>query len=107
MPNRETFERDGDECSQCGNRDYRINIVYIGGTPYCTDCADEAEDRWTNHYFHCGQRWDDDWSCQCNDSCPVCHGEIEPYASTDNRDGSLVIHAQDVFDVARAIDPGC
>lgn len=55
---------------------------------------------WTNHYYHCGVQWDDQWSCQCNDECPVCYGEIEPYASTENDTGDLVIHAQDVYDAA-------
>lgn len=67
---------------------------------------EEAEDesRWTNHFFHCDMQWDDVWSCQCDDDCPKCHAEIEPYASTDNIDGSLVIHAQDVYDKVLAIE---
>ncbi len=32
-----------------------------------------------NHYAcPCGARWDDLWSCMCNDHCPVCDAEIEP-----------------------------
>lgn len=40
-------------------------------------------DRFTNRYRHCGVEWADDWSCQCNDECPVCGAEIEPYESED------------------------
>ena len=36
-----------------------------------------------NHYKHCGQIWIDTWSCMCNDRCPVCNREIEPYFSKD------------------------
>jgi hypothetical protein len=25
--------------------------------------------------------WTDSWSCACNDRCPVCRTEIEPYHS--------------------------
>jgi hypothetical protein len=36
-----------------------------------------------NFYRHeeCGTRWADLWSCGCNDECPKCGGEIEPYDS--------------------------
>lgn len=36
-----------------------------------------------NLYKHeeCGTQWADLWSCGCNDECPKCGGEIEPYVS--------------------------
>jgi hypothetical protein len=34
-----------------------------------------------NTYRHCGQSWRDEWSCACNDRCPVCNKEIEPAES--------------------------
>ena len=67
----------------------------------------EDESAWTNHYYHHGQQWDSEWSCQCNDECPVCHHEIEPYASTDNATGDLQIHNQTVNDLAEAGGPCC
>jgi hypothetical protein len=39
--------------------------------------------RFRNFYRHCGELWEDTWSCACNDECPVCGKEIEPYKSTD------------------------
>jgi hypothetical protein len=38
-----------------------------------------------NSYRHdeCGLGWTDEWSCACNDRCPECNAEIEPYASED------------------------
>lgn len=27
----------------------------------------------------CDEHWDDHWSCACNDKCPSCGKEIEPY----------------------------
>jgi hypothetical protein len=27
----------------------------------------------------CGTKWTDEWSCTCNDRCPKCRAEIEPY----------------------------
>jgi hypothetical protein len=36
-----------------------------------------------NFYKHegCGTHWADLWSCGCNDECPKCGAEIEPYVS--------------------------
>lgn len=44
--------------------------------------AEEIEEPlFENHYAHCNERWSDTWSCACNDECPVCRAEIEPYKS--------------------------
>jgi hypothetical protein len=32
-----------------------------------------------NFYRHCDRVWIDVWDCACNDECPVCRKEIEPY----------------------------
>lgn len=36
-----------------------------------------------NLYKHeeCGAHWADLWSCACDDKCPKCRAEIEPYFS--------------------------
>lgn len=39
------------------------------------------EPQFRNYYRHCGEEWEDVWSCACNDECPVCKAEIEPYQS--------------------------
>ena len=33
------------------------------------------------YYRHaeCQTSWTDEWSCACNDECPKCGAEIEPY----------------------------
>lgn len=31
----------------------------------------------------CGHEWKDTWDCVCNDRCPMCNTEIEPYESED------------------------
>ena len=37
-----------------------------------------------NFYVHCGETWEDDWSCGCNDMCPKCQTkDIEPYHSEE------------------------
>jgi hypothetical protein len=42
-----------------------------------------------NQYRHAdcpvqpGIEWDDEWSCACNDKCPACNAEIEPYESQE------------------------
>jgi hypothetical protein len=67
---------------------------------------EEDKDRYTNHYLcpNDSTRWDDNWSCMCNDRCPNCDAEIEPYASTDNRDQSETIHAPDVYQRANSVE---
>ena len=43
--------------------------------------------QWRNHYLcPCGNEWEDQWDCCCNDKCGNCNKEIEPYISDD---GSL------------------
>ena len=34
----------------------------------------------------CEVEWEDVWDCTCNDKCPECHAEIEPYKSIDAED---------------------
>jgi len=40
--------------------------------------------RYLNHYRcpYCQTEWEDEWDCACNDSCPHCNKEIEPYESS-------------------------
>jgi hypothetical protein len=38
------------------------------------------------NYYRCpvdNTHWADSWSCACNDKCPTCGREIEPYKSLD------------------------
>jgi hypothetical protein len=51
------------------------------------------------YYRHveCGVAWKDSWSCACNDRCPACGAEIEPYewddltVTTAETDGKWVV----------------
>lgn len=38
---------------------------------------------YVNTYEHCGETWQDEWDCMCNDRCPVCNHEIEPCESIE------------------------
>lgn len=31
----------------------------------------------------CGCEWDDEWDCMCNDRCPDCDAECEPFDSEE------------------------
>lgn len=44
-----------------------------------------VELKYLNHYEcdRCGAQWSDAWDCTCNDRCPSCNAEIEPYTSDD------------------------
>jgi len=39
--------------------------------------------KYANYYEHCGGIWIDAWNCMCNDRCPACDAEIEPFKSYD------------------------
>jgi hypothetical protein len=42
--------------------------------------------QWFEKYYHCpicDTEWTDEWSCLCNDKCPNCNAEIEPFDSVD------------------------
>ena len=57
----------------------------LGQIGKCDACQASSEPtQWTNHYqCSCGEHWDDTWDCCCNDECPACNSEIEPYISDD------------------------
>jgi hypothetical protein len=44
------------------------------------------------HHDECDASWVDEWSCACNDRCPVCDAEIEPYSYVDL---SVVVEPRD------------
>lgn len=48
-----------------------------------SDLGFDEPARFRNHYQHCDTEWADEWSCACNDRCPSCDSEIEPYTSED------------------------
>jgi hypothetical protein len=54
------------------------------GTDFIVESSAEFEDgksRFRNFYRHCEVSWDDEWSCTCNDECPECGVEVEPFES--------------------------
>lgn len=49
-----------------------------------TQAAEVAKTIWTNHYLcDCGEEWFEQHECCCNDRCPACRKEIEPFISND------------------------
>ena len=56
---------------------------------------------WCRNFYHCtdcGTHWEDEWSCCCDDECPVCgSGDWSPYESEDltflveKEDGQFVV----------------
>jgi hypothetical protein len=49
-----------------------------------TSAAENSTVRYLNQYrcSCCQTEWEDVWDCGCNDRCPDCNKEIEPYEST-------------------------
>ena len=91
-------EKDIEQCENCGRIKKSFmhncdssNYDEIYGCPKCDDkcafCDMNAEPvmRFRNFYRHeeCGTEWDDVWDSMCNDECPDCGAEIEPYDSEE------------------------
>jgi len=44
----------------------------------------EEEKKYLNYYkCECGEEWEDEWSCTCDDRCPKCNSPMSPYKSED------------------------
>jgi len=56
-----------------------INQPIVG-----TTAIENSTVRYLNQYRcpYCQTEWEDVWDCACNDRCPDCNKEIEPYEST-------------------------
>lgn len=41
-----------------------------------------------NHYYceDCDEEWSSEWDCACDDHCPQCWREIEPFDSDEVED---------------------
>ena len=51
----------------------------------------EVAAKYINHFIHCHTHWTDTWDCTCDDDCPICHWEIEPFASAEiDENGNVV-----------------
>ncbi len=61
-----------EHCRHC-----KSPIAECGGKTFVSHyvCSGDAESR-TQHE---PVEWSDTWCCACNDRCPVCDAEIEPY----------------------------
>lgn len=64
--------------------------------------AEEEKQQFLNKYAcPCGETWEDQWSCACNDRCPSCNKEIEPYVSVklvNFNDDSTILYTPDNWD---------
>jgi hypothetical protein len=52
--------------------------------------TEPIQNRYTNYYKcpNCNSKWQDNWDSMCNDRCPNCRREIEPYKSEDLERGN-------------------
>ena len=77
--------RSGVVCPDCGQCYVRNEPVKLEGD----NEPPQRETRLFRNYYNCsscGEDWTDEWSCRCNDKCPSCNAEIEPYRSEDITD---------------------
>jgi len=76
------IDEDGDEYQKMIFPAEENKIEFLASGDQCFPDKEEPME-YRNYYKHCGEEWDDVWSCQCNDECPKCGKEIEPYKSED------------------------
>jgi hypothetical protein len=70
------------------------------------DSEEEFPNEFTNYFVHCRTTWTDQWSSTCNDDCPQCGQEIEPYASEDG-EGDVTLHVGPDFVPEDGWPQGC
>lgn len=69
-----------------GEADYTIQAVIY--EPEDVDPSEAPDEEFTNYYRcdNCEEEWSDTWSSMCNDRCPKCDTETEPYDSDETSD---------------------
>ena len=74
-----------DYFGDCRDNNHRFNMDELDEKHGDLGWEEVDSNRFTNYYeCSCGCRWEDNWSCMCNDRCPDCDTEIEPYESVEN-----------------------
>jgi hypothetical protein len=63
---------------------------HSGGWRVTASGKDRPQPDFTLYFVHCKTEWNDDADSICNNRCPKCDREIEPYAVSDN-DGNLTL----------------
>ena len=60
------------------------------------DKAIESRNWFTNYYRceRCGEQWEDEWDCMCDDECPACSLDMTPFASDDEIDRKRIDHTK-------------
>ena len=63
----------------------KVRVHVWNGKQDPTTSIDLKEYLFRNFYkcSECGTEWQDEWDCTCNDRCPKCNAEIEPFKSED------------------------
>lgn len=73
---------------------YKAREAMEGIQALCDSIADVAHDEYgkdtllhgvSQNFYRCpcGEEWEDSSDCSCNDRCPVCNKEIEPYKTEE------------------------
>jgi hypothetical protein len=88
----ESYKIDDDGCR------YQVMIFPNDVQTVIIDDNDEVI-KYINYYrcTDCNTEWQDEWSCQCDDECPVCATPYSPYMSEDiNEQKTLTILYHDI-----------
>lgn len=75
-------EKGSDICLNCGESG-KLQFVDLDQPESLMEIQIIKNTYFLNRYKHCNVEWEDEWSCMCNDRCPVCNAEIEPYESIE------------------------
>jgi len=72
------WDEDNESCKVDSDGDRYQEIIFSAEKE---NFPDEVKINYRNSYKHCDYEWSDEWDSTCNDRCPVCNKEIEPYLS--------------------------
>jgi tRNA G26 N,N-dimethylase Trm1 len=64
---------------------YNNDILRIHKQELADKRKDGSNRVFKNYYYceRCGEEWDDMWDTSCDDQCPECNAEINPYKSEE------------------------
>jgi hypothetical protein len=79
------FPEDRPDCKKDVDGDWYQEMIFKPEKKELTPIEQDEPIKYINYYRceDCNTEWQDEWSCQCDDECPVCAIPYSPYKSED------------------------
>ncbi len=68
------------------SEDFTVCVYLNAANVKIEEVEEEDGQEFLNKYRceACNEEWEDTWDCACNDKCPRCNKEIEPFESIES-----------------------